>query len=230
MSDAIRLSKKVIELTGCSRREAELYIEGGWVTVDGAVVEQPQFKVEQQTVSLLPGAVAEAVPAASILLHARDNSAVELNLSQRWELDPSGLRPLHSHLRNLSAELALYPNASGMLILSQDWRTLRKLREDGSKLEQEYLIDITGRTAQTDIARFAKGFHFQGSFLAGKLSWQNEQRLRLAIKQPPAGCIEALCSSLKLTIIAIRRIRIGALAMGKLPEQQWRYLSPKDRV
>jgi 16S rRNA U516 pseudouridylate synthase RsuA-like enzyme len=48
MSDPIRLSKRLIELVGCSRREAELFIEGGWVTVDGEVIDEPQFKVDQQ--------------------------------------------------------------------------------------------------------------------------------------------------------------------------------------
>ena len=33
-----RLSKRVMQLKGCSRREAEQYIEGGWVLVDGQVV------------------------------------------------------------------------------------------------------------------------------------------------------------------------------------------------
>ena len=37
MTDPIRLSKRLAELVGCSRREAELYIEGGWVSVDGKV-------------------------------------------------------------------------------------------------------------------------------------------------------------------------------------------------
>jgi 23S rRNA pseudouridine2604 synthase len=45
MTDPIRLSKRLIELVGCSRREAELFIEGGWVTVDGEVIDEPQFKV-----------------------------------------------------------------------------------------------------------------------------------------------------------------------------------------
>ncbi len=48
MTDPIRLSKRLIELVGCSRREAELFIEGGWVTVDGEVIDEPQFKVDNQ--------------------------------------------------------------------------------------------------------------------------------------------------------------------------------------
>ncbi|EJC0106085.1 S4 domain-containing protein, partial [Pseudomonas aeruginosa] len=52
MTDPIRLSKRLAELTACSRREAELYIEGGWVSVDGEVIEEPQFKVLDQRVEL----------------------------------------------------------------------------------------------------------------------------------------------------------------------------------
>lgn len=51
-----RLSKKVMQLKGCSRSEAEQYIECGWVMVDGVVVEDPPFRVQQQTVTLDPAA------------------------------------------------------------------------------------------------------------------------------------------------------------------------------
>ncbi|MGH8832565.1 MAG: S4 domain-containing protein [Polaromonas sp.] len=45
MTEPPRLAKRVAELVRCSRREAEQYIEGGWVRVDRQVVEMPQFKV-----------------------------------------------------------------------------------------------------------------------------------------------------------------------------------------
>ena len=47
----VRLAKRVAELVPCSRREAEQYIEGGWVRVDGSVVEEPQFRVLQQKIN-----------------------------------------------------------------------------------------------------------------------------------------------------------------------------------
>ena len=56
MTDPVRLSKRLAELLPCSRREAELYIEGGWVTVDGKRVEEPQYRVTDQRIELLPGA------------------------------------------------------------------------------------------------------------------------------------------------------------------------------
>ncbi len=61
--DTVRLSKRLAEQQQCSRREAELYIEGGWVSVDGQVVEQPGTRVAPgQQVELAPRARAEEVP------------------------------------------------------------------------------------------------------------------------------------------------------------------------
>jgi 23S rRNA pseudouridine2604 synthase len=47
-----RLSKRVMQLRDCSRREAEQYIEAGFVRVDGVVVQEPQFRVSQQNVAI----------------------------------------------------------------------------------------------------------------------------------------------------------------------------------
>ena len=70
MTDPVRLAKRVAEQFGCSRREAELYIEGGWVTVDGELVEAPFLKVgPQQRIELQPGATAKEIAPVTLLLH-----------------------------------------------------------------------------------------------------------------------------------------------------------------
>ncbi|WP_278045767.1 S4 domain-containing protein, partial [Pseudomonas antarctica] len=70
MTDPIRLSKRLIELVGCSRREAELFIEGGWVSVDGEVIDEPQFKITTQKVELDPEANDTTPGPVNILLPA----------------------------------------------------------------------------------------------------------------------------------------------------------------
>jgi len=64
-----RLSKRVMQLKGCSRSEAEKYIEGGWVMVDGVVVEDPPFRVQQQQVTLDPAATLLNLPDVTLILH-----------------------------------------------------------------------------------------------------------------------------------------------------------------
>lgn len=57
-----------------------------------------------------------------------------------------------------------------------------------------------------------------------KVSMQSEKRLRFAFESVRSGQIEFMCKSVGLTIISMRRIRIGRVSMGKLPPGQWRYL------
>ena len=64
-----RLSKRLARQLSCSRSEAEQYIAGGFVTVDGEVVESPQFRVAEQTVALDPKASLGALVPVTLLVH-----------------------------------------------------------------------------------------------------------------------------------------------------------------
>jgi len=235
MTDPIRLSKRLVELVGCSRREAELYIEGGWVTVDGEVVEEPQFKVDTQKVELNPEAKATAPEPVTIILHkpaATDaDSALQLITQGKLSEEHSfGKRPLKGHFMRLEAISTLQANASGLMVFSQDWKILRKLTDDRSKIEQEYVVEISGEMVAHGLNRLNHGLTYKGKELpAVKASWQNENRLRFAMKNPQPGVIAQLCEAVGLKIVSIRRIRIGGVSMGKLPEGQWRYMTTKEK-
>ena len=212
MSEPVRLSKRLIEQLGCSRREAEQYIEGGWVTVDGVVVEQPQFKIDGQQVALLPGA------RASIGMD---------NLSQAHSQD---VRPLHGHFARLACVAPLERGATGLQLFTQDWRVTGKIERDLRKLEQEYIIEVRGEATPQALERLARGITRNDRELPkAKASWQNETHLRLALKNPQPGQISELCASLRLEIVSMRRIRLGGVSMGKLALGQWRYVAVTER-
>ena len=66
----VRLAKRVAELKACSRAEAERYIEGGWVSVNGEVVELPQHRVsEHDVVTLATNARATTVASTALRGH-----------------------------------------------------------------------------------------------------------------------------------------------------------------
>lgn len=237
MNEPLRLSKRVIELFGCSRREAELYIAGGWVTVNGVVVDEPQSKVSGQTVELLPGASATPLEPITLLLHrpadfqGSDEALIEtLTPASWWAEDPSGVRILKGHFTRLNPGPALQGNASGLQVFTQDWRITRKLSDDAAKLEQEYLVEVTGEMPANGLDRLKRGYTANGRALPPcKVSWQNETRLRFALKNPAPGLIRQLCDSVGLHIVSIRRLRVGGVSMGKLPAGQWRYLAAGER-
>ncbi|TWE09537.1 23S rRNA pseudouridine2604 synthase [Pseudomonas sp. AG1028] len=235
MTAPLRLSKRLIELTGCSRREAELYIEGGWVTVNGEVVEEPQRKVTDETVALLPDAIAEPLPPVTLLLHVPsgrlpERAVEEIGPDSRWADDRAEQRTLKGHFARLTPCIPLQAGADGLHVLTQDWRTERKLREDLAKLEQEYVVEVSGELSERDLKRLNHGLVFDGTPLAPcKVSWQNETRLRFALKNPLPGQLVFMCNSVGLKVLGLKRIRIGGVPMGKVPAGQWRYLGAKER-
>ncbi|HKS14080.1 MAG TPA: rRNA pseudouridine synthase [Pseudomonas sp.] len=239
MSEPVRLSKRLIEQLGCSRREAELYIEGGWVSVDGVVVEQPQFKVEDQRVELLPGARAEALEPVTLLLNqpaALDVETARASIGMSTFSDiqtpgqPQAPRPLHGHFLRQECVAPLQHGASGLQVFTQDWRVTRKISSDLARLEQEYIVEVRGQASPQALERLARGVVRKGRELPkAKASWQNETHLRLALKNPQQGQIAELCASLGLEVIGMRRIRLGGVSMGKLPLGQWRYVASTQK-
>ncbi|MGN6153592.1 MAG: hypothetical protein ACTHOH_16545 [Lysobacteraceae bacterium] len=69
LSPPVRLARRVNELFGCSRAEAEQYICNGRVMVEDDMIEAPQHKVTAERLEFDPEARLEAVKPAMMLLH-----------------------------------------------------------------------------------------------------------------------------------------------------------------
>ncbi len=239
MTDPIRLSKRLAEQIGCSRREAELYIEGGWVSVDGHIIEAPYFKVAEQRIELLPGATATEQPPVTLLLHkpagqptATEPADVLKQLAEagHWSGDSSRQAPRERHYARQTALLPLEQDISGLVIFSQQREVIRKLADPRDMLEQEYIVEVGGEPEEGGLALLGKGIGHRGRVLPkAKASWQNETRLRVVLKNPQAGDLRQLCEAIGLEMLNCKRIRIGRLSMAKLPVGEWRFLGEHER-
>jgi 23S rRNA pseudouridine2604 synthase len=239
VSEPVRLAKRVIELTGCSRRESEQYIEGGWVLVDGEVVDEPQFQVLEQNVELDPNAKLGPVEPATILLHkpagfdagsgSKPASAL-ITSSKRSSDDATGIRTLRRHFARLTAVMPLERDASGLQVYTQDGRLLRRMDEDGDRIEQEIIVDVTGEISPYGLRQLCHGLSFDGRPLPPcKVSWQNETRLRFAVKGVRPGQLRSVCAQVGLDAVAMKRIRIGRIPLTKMAVGEWRYLPASER-
>lgn len=239
MSEPIRLAKRVAAIRECSRTDAERYVEGGWVSVDGVVIDRPQHKVTTEVVTIDDDASLAPPEPATMLLHkppgfdaiSGSQPAASLVLaSTRWAEDPSGVRPLKRHLVNLTPLIPLDRESSGLIVLTQDGRVWRRLTEDGDEIEHEYIVEVSGEIAPWGLRRLNHGLTVEGRELPPcKVSWQNEVRLRFAIKGVQGGQLRDMCKQVNLDVVSIRRLRIGRIPLGKLPEGQWRYLPASER-
>jgi 23S rRNA pseudouridine2604 synthase len=246
MTDPVRLSRRVAELVGCTRAEAEQYIRNGWVSVDGEVVELPQHRVTGERVVLAEGAKLEPVEPATVLLHKPagydwTRTAALVTPATRWPHDPANVRVLQRHFHRLTPLVALDVLASGLVVLTQDGRVVRRLTEDAAGIEHEYLVEVEGDLAPYGLQRLAHGLSFEGRELPPcKVSWQNETRLRFAIKDPREGQLRAMCAQVGLAVVSMRRLRIGRVPLGRdpstpgpegaMPPGQWRYLPAGEKI
>lgn len=216
-----------------------MYIEGGWVKVDGDVIEEAGYRVTpEQTVELLPKATLVPAAPVTVLLHkpagiavADAAAALELiDVTQRVEDDRSGIAFLKRHLTGLDMVTPLETEASGLLVFTQDWQIKRKLLEDAARVEQEYIVEVAGDIAAGGLALLNHGLAWNGKPLPPiKVSRQNETRLRFALKSPDRGLIAHMCAKVDLRIVSMRRIRIGRVPMAILPIGKWRYLLGYER-
>ena len=186
-----RLSKRVAERVPCSRREAEQYIEGGWVQVDGQVVEEPMFRVTTQTVAMDPHASLLELAAVTLLLHkppeydamalfdaeampGQTNPRARISVKPALQLltpqaraadDASGTRMLKRHFAKLAATVPLETAASGLIVFTQDWRVVRKLTEDAGVMEQEVIVEVAGTVPPQTLQRLNQGITSDGQAL-----------------------------------------------------------------
>ena len=229
--EGIRLAKRVADIAACSRADAERYIAGGWVSVDGETIEDPATRVTPaQQVVLLPGATPVEPSPVTILLHKpaglHGKAALDsLQLDTVFDAG-KGQQVLKRHLTKLTPAMPLEAMASGLVVFSQDWRVLRKLGEDAGRIEQEYVAEVTGAIVEDGLARLNRGGRPNAPI---KASWQSEARLRFAGKGIAPGQIEALCGEVGLQVTALRRLRIGRVALSSLPLGQWRYLKDSEK-
>lgn len=239
MTDPVRLSKRIAELRRCSRREAEQLIAGGWVKVDGIVIEEPQFRVADQHIDIDPQADPTQAEPVTLLVHKPAGySMIEggppasplLSAATQWTEDASGIHPLKMHFTQLTLCMPLEPFASGLVVFTQDWRVARKLTEDAATMEHEVIVEVAGEIAPDGLKRLNRGLPFQGRTPPTiKVSWQNETRLRVALKGAQPGQIAHLCEAVGLQVVSMKRVRLGGVSMGKVPSGQWRYLRGDER-
>ena len=237
----MRVSKLMSEQGLCSRREADEYIERGWVYVDGVQVEELGTRIDPSQKITLDKRV-EGVSRVTILLHkpvgfvsgqAEDGHkpAVTLVLpDNRVVGDNPAITFERHHLRGLAPAGRLDIDSTGLLVFTQDGRIAKLLIGDDSPIEKEYLVRVEGKLDATGLALLNHGLSLDGAALRpAKVSWSNEDQLRFVLREGKKRQIRRMCELVGLKVVGLKRVRIGRIPLGSLPLGQWRYLRPHEK-
>jgi 23S rRNA pseudouridine2604 synthase len=236
--EKIRLSKLMSEQGLCSRREADDYIAKGWVKVDGEIVSELGTKIlPTQKITLERAAQAQQQGRVTILLHkpvgyvsgqAEEGykpAIVLFDPATRWEQDSTAYRFHRSQFLGLAPAGRLDIDSTGLLVLTQDGRIAKQLIGEDSPIEKEYLVRVQGKLDSNGLSMLNHGLTLDGKKLKpAKVSWQNEDQLRFILQEGKKRQIRRMCEMVGLRVSALKRVRIGKVRLGDLPQGQWRYL------
>lgn len=247
MTELVRLSKRMSELGLCSRREADEWIERGWVRVDGKVVAELGSKVlPHQRITVERQAAAQQARRVTVLLNkpvgfvsgqAEDGYRPAVTLitaDTRWKEDRAPLEFHPSQLRSLVPAGRLDIDSVGLLVLTQDGRIAKQLIGEDTSIEKEYLVRVQyskpGRLPDSELKRLNHGLSLDGKkLLPARVRWQNDDQLSFILREGKKRQIRRMCEAVGLTVLGLKRVRIGRVMLGDLPPGQWRYLGPDER-
>jgi len=242
-----RLSKRMTALGLASRREADAWIDAGWVRVDGVVARLGQRVQPGQRIDIEAQARHHQQRQVTILLNkplgvvsgqAEDGHADAASLigaATRWAADPAPLAFQPTHARGLAPAGRLDLDSRGLLVLTQDGRIARLLVGENSTIEKEYLVQVAPLRADEPpppdaVERLRHGLQLDGRALApARVSWANEDRLRIVLREGRKRQIRRMCELVGLRVLDLQRVRIGRIVLGALPPGQWRYLGEFER-
>lgn len=245
-ADGLRVAKLMTDRGLASRREADEWIEAGWVRVNGRLAVLGQRAHADALIEIDPRARAEQARRVTILLNkpigyvsgqaedGHEPASVLLTRANHWEGDSSGIEFQGGHLRHLAPAGRLDIDSTGLLVLTQDGRIAKRLIGDETRVEKEYLVRVActrgDRLPEAELERLRHGLELDGVQLRpAHVSWQNEDQLRFVLREGRKRQIRRMCELVGLQVLGLKRVRIGSVVLGPLPPGQWRYLRDDER-
>ena len=236
-AQGVRLSKVMSTRGMCSRREADLWIERGWVFVDGEQISELGSRIDPTAeITVSKEAVKDQAKAVTILLHkpvGYVSGQPEPGCVPAVTLIPADTQVAQSGdpefkpwmLRGLAPAGRLDVDSTGLLVLTSDGRVAKRLIGEDSDAEKEYLVRVEGEMIKGGLDLLRHGLELDGKPL--KPAWikqLNEDQLHFILKEGKKRQIRRMCELVGLKVIGLKRVRIGRIRLGDLPMGQWRFL------
>ncbi len=236
-AQGVRLSKVMSARGMCSRREADLWIERGWVFVAGERISELGSRIDPDAeISISREAKQDQARLVTILLNKPvgyvsgqpepgSTPAVTL-IAAATQVRQSGdpeFKPWM--LRGLAPAGRLDVDSTGLLVLTQDGRIAKKLIGEDSDAEKEYLVRVSGEMLKDGLRLLNHGLELDGRPLKpARVKQINADQLHFILREGRKRQIRRMCELVGLRVTGLKRVRIGKVKLGDLAPGHWRFL------
>lgn len=232
MAKPERLQKYIARCGVASRRAAEEIILSGRVRVNKNIVTELGTKVDSDN---------DKVYLDNELLKVEKKLYyVMLNKPKGYVATASDERDRHIVTELVEdIDARLYPvgrldyASEGLLFLTNDGDFAYKLTHPKNEINKKYQVVVLGAPTQDDIKKLRSGVDIGGYITApAKVELiKTEERtaqINITIHEGKNRQVRKMCEAVGLSVLRLKRVNIGGVALGNLPKGKWRELTPDE--
>jgi 23S rRNA pseudouridine2605 synthase len=227
----IRLQKFLADAGVASRRAGEKMILDGRVTVNGEVITELGVKVDPRQDDVM----ADGVP-----IRARKKLYIAVNKPRGYictKLDPERRKCIGELLPKewsiLNTVGRLDRESEGLIFMTNDGDFSLHLTHPRFRILKRYWAAVPGKLDPKRIEPFMKGVQHEGELLRADsvriLETSNrETTVQLDLREGKNREVRRLFETIGLEVLRLRRVQIGKIKLGDLPEGKWRTLTEPE--
>jgi len=231
---SVPLLKVLTEAGVGSRRRIADAIKNGRVEVNGEPVENFRHPVNPETDRVsVNGKLVDLKPRRTVYLMVNKPAGIITTTS-----DERGRKTVLDILPDKYSHLRLYPvgrldkDSTGLLLLTNDGELTYRLTHPKFEHEKEYLIHIEGRLKPEEKRKLEKGLELEDGVtypvVVKEIKSSPPFNYSITMHEGRKRQVRRMLANLGYQVLAIKRIRMGNLNLGNLPEGATRELTAAE--
>ena len=228
--EEMRLNKFIANSGVCSRREADLHIQAGVVTVNGEVVTELGTKINVLT---------DDVRFNGERLKGEEKVYIVMNKPKGYVTtasDPHAEKTVMDLMKNCTARVfpvgRLDKNTTGVLMFTNDGDIAEKLTHPSYDKKKIYQVILDRPVSQEDYQKILEGIELNdGVIRADELEYidaTDHKKMGIEIHSGKNRIVRRIFESLGYDVRALDRVYFAGLTKKGLKKGEWRYLTPGE--
>lgn len=205
---------KILAHTGYgSRKQVKEFIRKGYVMVNGEVVIDDDFKVDEQSDEII---IADQNVQYEKLLYFVLNKPEGYVSATYDAYDPIVLDLIEGHeQRGLFPVGRLDKDTTGLLIITNDGQLAHQLLSPKSHVDKVYEMTFSGNFKQSYYAQFEQGIVLDDGYtcMPAKIEILDATHARITIKEGKYHQVKRMMASVGCHVETLRRIQFGPLVL-----------------
>lgn len=227
----MRLNKYIANAGICSRREADMYISIGQVTVNGKVVNEMGHQVKLEDDVRFDGRRINPEPKAYVLLNKPKGFATTTSNDKGTTVMDLVANATKSRISPIGR---LGRNATGLLLFTNDDELVQLFINSKKGIDKLYHVEISKNLKAADMDRIKEGLTIEGKkVFVEEISYVDgapKKEIGIRIKNRGHSVIRAIFEQLNYEVVRIDCVTIAGLTKKDLPRGRWRHLTAQEIV